>query len=87
MTDAEIEDVLCTIPSVHTRARALMYLYQLRDRLKQVTTQANALTGEATGREIVTWLRVTNAADTVRANYARKLADRIEAGEYKECPK
>ncbi len=95
MTDAEIEDVLCTLPSVHHRAKALTHLYQLRDRLKQAlaappatpTPEPSDLTGPETEREIVEWLRATNAADTVRAAYGRKLAGLIEAGEYKGCRK
>ena len=94
MTDAEIEDVLCTLPAVHHRARAMTYLYQLRDRLKRALEapptpepEVSALTGPETEREIVAWLRATNAADTVRAAYGRKLAGLIEAGEYRGCRK
>ena len=37
---------------------------------------------DATALRIVAWLRDTHTADTVRAQYARKLADKIEAGEH-----
>jgi len=33
-------------------------------------------------KKIVAWLIAENQGDTVRATYARKMAQKIEAGEY-----
>lgn len=93
LSDSAIEDILMSLPAVHQRAAALSYLFRLREQVKQLSAgpvlpaePAPIETPEPTvdsEKVIVAWIRETNAADTVRANYARKIADRIEAGEYK----
>jgi hypothetical protein len=96
LSDSAIEDILMTLPAVYQRAAAFSYLFRLREQVKQREAAPPApepvaptepiektVTAEETEKAIVAWIRETNATDTVRANYARKIADRIEAGEYK----
>lgn len=76
--------------SVHHRAALYKHFFLLQARIKALeaelaavpppTTLAAPAPIDATRQNIVTWLRRTHTADTVRAAYARKLASLIEEG-------
>lgn len=90
MTDTEIESVILTLPSVAHRAKALAHLYQMQQQVKRLEAELAVPRLAPTAQndtelQIVAWIRDTHRADTVRAQYARKLADKIAAGEYKNA--
>ena len=90
MTDAEIESILITLPATNHRAKTLQHLYRMREQIKHLEAELDALRlapvpEKDTTPQILAWLRATHTADTVRAQYARKLADRIAAGEYQDA--
>lgn len=90
LDEADYErEVFHATESVRNRAVLLSHdLYQRREmhrlrlRLARAEEEFAGPVSSASDRtRIVSWLRATNATDTVRAKYARRLADLIEAGE------
>jgi hypothetical protein len=84
LSESAFDEILLALPSVRLRANLLTHNVTLEHELRSLREEVKKL--QDTKATVVNWLREVNAADTVRAQYGRKLADRIEAGEY-ECPK
>jgi hypothetical protein len=94
LSDSALDEVMKAIPSAHHRAHFLQHniavdhqLRELKARVAELERDAQAPTDctamcEAERKKIVAWLIAENQGDTVRATYARKMAQKIEAGEY-----
>lgn len=73
LSDVDFEKMIQSVP-VHHRAALMSHNAVLKHKLQDDSTA-----------QIVRWLReISGDAQTVRALHAKKLADRIEAGEFKE---
>ena len=85
LTDAEFDKIALEMP-LHHRIKLTVHNVLLQAALQAATQEAAAATvagdDAATRDHIVAWLlEQCGDADTVRANHARKLALRIQAGE------
>jgi hypothetical protein len=84
LSESAFDEIMLALPSIRMRANLLGHNIAQEQELRLLREEVKRVKSDRLS--IVQWLRDTNTTDTVRAQYARKLADRIEAGEY-ECPK
>lgn len=77
LEDNEFDRVISLIPSGSERGKLIAHNALLKKAVQEGPGSVETL------RKIVAWIRKEcGDADTVRANHARKLAERIERGEY-----
>ena len=93
LSDSAFDEIIQSLPSIHQRANLLTHnvmvqheIKRLRDQLAEMeakkTESAEAeVARKAERAHIVAWLLAENQADTVRAAYGRKLAQRLADGE------
>jgi len=93
LSDSALDEVMQAITSSHHRAHYLHHNIMVAQRIRELTERLEQLEKYATPtdctaicdlerKKIVAWLIAENQGDTVRATYARKMAQKIEAGEY-----
>jgi hypothetical protein len=78
LSEAEFDRISNTVPSSRDRWHLLTHNIVLQHRLKEAERSSSSAEVEL----IIRWLEEHHTADTVRAQYARKLAARIRNREY-----
>jgi hypothetical protein len=80
--ETQIKDVQTVQPeAVEPEIRTVTQTVEVKVVDTDAIDRAIEDTKETVRKQIVDWLRVHHTTDTVRASYARKLADRLEAKE------
>ena len=87
LSESEFNDVVMALPSIKQRGDLWGHVIALDLAMKEaknasVPESVYEDARKAEREKIVAWLMAENSGDTVRATYGRKLAGRIENGEY-----